>query len=51
MEAVLSKPVKECPTKVAFELSPKGAKGNSSAGTWRESMLGTNVNAIETELV
>lgn len=51
MVAVLSKPIKECPTKEAFELSPKGAKGTSSDGTWRKSMSGTHVNAIETEWV
>ena len=51
MVVALSKPNKECPTKVAFELSPEGAKGTSSASTWKKSMLGTNVNAIQTECV
>lgn len=35
MDAILNKVIKECHTKVTFELNHEGANGISDAKTWR----------------
>lgn len=48
MDAILSKVIKECHTKVTFELNHEGANGISDAETWKKSISSKNVKAFRT---
>lgn len=48
MDAILNKIIKECHTKLTFELNHEGTKGTRDAYTWKRSISSINVKAVRT---